>query len=85
MYPMKKKNPDFFSSCRCIHTTVWMHHMDTYKTHKKARWELHKKAKSYIGAKPHETTAVCLLTSDLKIVQDEQDMRNTAGEVKTNS
>ena len=35
--------------CGCINTTVWMHHIDAYKTHReKARWELHKNATSYL-------------------------------------
>ena len=36
---------DLFPSYSCSHTTIWMHHRDTNKTHwEKARWELHKNA-----------------------------------------
>ena len=32
----------FLPSCSCIHTIIWMHHMDTTKTNReKARWEQH--------------------------------------------
>ena len=38
----------FPPSCSCIHTTIWMHHMDGNKMHReKAWWELHKNAMSY--------------------------------------
>ena len=34
---------EILSSCSCVHTTIWMPHMDTNKMHReKGRWELHK-------------------------------------------
>ena len=68
----------FLSSCYCINTTVWMHHMDANKTHreKKIRWELHKNVRSYLEqileATPYETTAVWPLTYHLKTIQVRQ-------------
>ena len=39
----------FLPNNGCVNTTVWMHHLDTDKTHKeKARQELHKNAMTYI-------------------------------------
>ena len=36
---------NFFQVCSFVNTTVWMHHIDTRKSHwEKARWELHKNA-----------------------------------------
>ena len=35
----------FFRSCGCVNTTVWMHHIDAYKTRgEKARQEPHENA-----------------------------------------
>ena len=35
----------FLSSCDCVFTTIWMHHMDTNKIHgQKTRCVLHKNA-----------------------------------------
>ena len=61
----------FIPSCGCINTTVWMHHIDTNKTHwEKVKWELHKNTTSYLeqilGATYHETAAVRPLASHLK-------------------
>ena len=82
----------FLPSCVCVSTIVWKHHMDTHKVHgKKARWELLKNTTNYfeqiLEATPCETIAVRPLTSDLKKTskEDEQDMRDTAGEARTNS
>ena len=40
-----KTKQDFFPSCGCVNSTVWMHYLDDKKIHgKKARWELRKNA-----------------------------------------
>ena len=45
----KKNKTKFFPSSGCVNTTLWMHLMDTDKTHReKAERELHKKATSHI-------------------------------------
>ena len=47
----------FLSSCGCVNTTVWMHHMDANKTYEeKARWELHKNANCCLGTNPGSST-----------------------------
>ena len=61
----------FFTSCDCVDTTLWMHHMNADKMHReKTSWELHNNATSYfeqiLEATPHETTVVRPLTSHLK-------------------
>ena len=39
----------FIPSCSCVHTTVWMHHMDVNNTNReKARWELRKNTACYL-------------------------------------
>ena len=52
----------FFSSCSRVHTTLWMHHMDTNKTERNAIWELHKNAacgfEEILEATPHKRVAV---------------------------
>ena len=46
----------FLSSRSCVHTTVWMYHMDANKTHReKAIWELGKNASSYFKQILEET------------------------------
>ena len=60
----------FLSSSVCVNTTLWMHHMDTYKSHReKARRELHKNPTNYIDqileATPLETAIWRPLTSHL--------------------
>ena len=61
----------FFPSIGSVTTTVWMHHMDTNKTHIEiTRWELYQKATSYFEkmreGKPHKTAVVRPLSSYLK-------------------
>ena len=53
---------EFLPSCGSANTTVWMHHIDANKTHrKKAIEELHKNATCYFeqiqAAAPHKTAA----------------------------
>ena len=60
----------FLSSCSYVHTTIWMHHIDTNKMHReKATWELHKNdachLEQILEVKPHKTAAVSPLTSHL--------------------
>ena len=60
----------FLSSCGCVNTTVWMHHLEANKTHReKARWELHKNAacsfEQIQETWTHKTVAVGPLTFHL--------------------
>ena len=60
----------YLPSCNCIHTPIWIHHMDTNKMHReKAIWELHKNAahrlEQIVEATSHQTAAsylTCLLS-----------------------
>ena len=72
--------------------TVWMHYMDTNKTYGEKAWrQLHKNAMSNIEqvleATSHKTAAIGPLTTHHKNYPklDKSDMRDTAGEVGTNS
>ena len=47
----------------CVHTTIWIQHMDTNKTEReRARWELHKNAifcfEQILEEAPYKTAAV---------------------------
>ena len=58
----------FLSSCNCVHTTIWMHYVDTNKTHwGKARWKIHKNAmyclEQILETKCHKTLIIQLPTS----------------------
>ena len=53
----------FLPSHGCVITTVWMHYLDSYKTHgEKARWKLYKIAMCcfvlILEATSHKTPAV---------------------------
>ena len=60
----------FLPSYNCAHTTIWMHHVDINKMHrKKARWKLHKivecSLEQILQACPYQTAAVWPLASNL--------------------
>ena len=60
--------------CSSVNAIVWMHHIDTNKTHvQKTRWELHKNAsysfERFLEATCHKIAAVWPLTSNLKNIQ----------------
>ena len=53
----------FLPSCNCVHTTIWMNHIDTKKTFsKKSRWELDKNfaccLEQVLGVVLHKTASV---------------------------
>ena len=63
----------FLSSCSSNITSVWMHNMDTNKTHRaKARWELHKNATCHFEqillnkGSPYKTTVVLPITRHVR-------------------
>ena len=69
--PLRKDKMQFFPNSSRVHTIIWMHHMGADKAYrKKARWQLHKKARSYIEqileATSHKTAAVLPPTSHRK-------------------
>ena len=45
VWSVQKNKTEFLSSCSCVHATIWKHHMDVNKTHRK-KLELHNYALS---------------------------------------
>ena len=82
----------FLPSNNRVDTAVWMHYMDANETYgEKAWWQLHKNTASNIEQvleAPPQKRSSCMITyhPSRKLSKlDEPDMRDTAGEVRTNS
>ena len=81
---------DEIKSCGYDNTTAWMHHMVANEMHwEKFWWGLYRDASWYFEqiqeATSQNTATISQLTLILKTIQDEQDMREIAGEASSNS
>ena len=79
----------FLPSVSCIHTTIWMHHIDVNKMHRaKAKRELHKNTVCCLEqipeVTPYKTADVRSLTSHLTD-KTNKTCKGITGEAKTNS
>ena len=85
----------FITSCGCVNTTVWLHHLGAHEMHgEKAGWKPCKNATSYfehiLEAACHKTVAQSLywpITSQLSNHPSKMDktFRTLLGEIKMNS
>ena len=77
-----------FPSCGCVHTTVWMHHMEANKTNgKKPNGNYTRMLCAILKNISQNTSCMATYLSSQKpskMNQDEQDMQDTAGEAKMN-
>ena len=80
----------FLPSYGSVHTTVWMHHLGTYKIHReKAKWELYKNVTSdfeqILEVTLHKTTIVQPLKHHFKNHPRQTRHAGLFGEAKINS